>query len=154
MSKREKNNKQKIIKEQIFIEEEKTIEARLKYAYKNYKTEIENLKKYLNINLLKFDSVGSYTNVDFKNHIKDMAKKINFDPVDDKNEFSWLRNGTCGAINYLTGNKDKIYDKIYQYDVKSAYPACMISKDFKIPTKRLSGSIPKSSFRKSYLSSL
>ena len=136
ISKREKNNKQKIIKEQIFIEEEKTIEARLKYVYESYKTEIENLKKYLNINLLKFDSVGSYINVDFKNHIKDMAKKINFDPVDDMNEFSWLRNGTCGAINYLTGNKDKIYDKIYQYDVKSAYPACMISKDFKIPTKR------------------
>ena len=56
--------------------------------------------------------------------------------MSDYNEYKWLKYGMSGAINYLTDETDKIYDKIYQYDVKSAYPACMINKNFKIPIKQ------------------
>ena len=117
-------------------EEEKTIEIRLKYVYDNYKKENENIKKYLNINLLHYKSISVFLNIHLNNYIKILMKNYDFETVSDYNEYKWLKYGMSGAINYLTDNTDKIYDKVYQYDVKSAYPACTISKNFKFPIKQ------------------
>ena len=58
------------------MEEEKTIEIRLKYVYDNYKKEIENIKKYLNINLLQYKSTGAFLNIRLNNYIKTLMKII------------------------------------------------------------------------------
>lgn len=126
----------RMIKKDKMKEEEKTIELRLKYVYDNYKKEIDNLKKYLNINLLHYKSTSAFLNIHLNNYIKTLTKNYNFEAVSDYNEYKWLKYGMSGAINYLTDRTDKIYDVIYQYDVKSAYPACMINKKFKIPIKQ------------------
>lgn len=125
-----------VIKKNKMKEEEKTIEIRLKYVYDNYKKEIENIKKYLNIDLLHYKSTSAFLNIHLNNYIKMLTKNYNFESISDYNEYKWLKYGMSGAINYLTNKTDKIYDVIYQYDIKSAYPACMIDKNFKFPIKQ------------------
>lgn len=123
-----------------------SLEEKLKYVYDNYKNEIENIKNFTQKtisdklfirgkNLLEYDSLKSFLIINLNNHIMKYFKDLKIDNVEDFNEYKWLRYGSCGAINWVKNN-NYIYNEIYQYDVKSAYPDCLTDDKFKFPIKQ------------------
>ena len=65
------------------------------------------------------------------------TKHINIkcEPVEDFAEYKILNEGTTGGYNYVY-EENKIFEDVYSYDVKSAYPGALVHPDFKIPIKR------------------